>query len=408
MKRPGLLFVMNDLRPGGAEMFVIRLAQFMQQKFDIYIYSCFPENDNVDFIGQFKAAVPFTSIPHPNETLPAWRETTYWKLNAIATLLGYQGLYVKLRAKDRKRHFDRELKVRNIRVINSSSSHSDGFAVNFLKQAFKIPVVISVHSAYNRENWGPEDKQESFFAKAAGILLGADALLYTADHNMEIMQKIPSLKKVRVEKVYLGYVPKTVTVTRSDLGWPADAMVITMMARGIPEKGWQHAIEAFTLLQKHYANCLLILISTETEHIRLLREQHASNLQIHFVGYVADPSDILQNSNCTILPSHYPESLPYAITESLAYGTPVFATPVAEIPKMLQTDEGIAGGIIPLTPFGVADSAYLSQQLYEMAKDGAHREEMRRLAHLAFQKFSMSHCGGRYLEIFTELMDGSH
>jgi glycosyltransferase involved in cell wall biosynthesis len=405
MRKAGLLFVMNEIRPGGAEMFVIRLAKFMQADFNIYVYSCFPENDDPDFVAQFQATVPFEFLPHPDEHIPGWRESLYWKLNAIAALFGSEGLYVRLRKRDRVRHFAHALRSRNIRAVNSSASHSDSFAVNFLKRHFGIPAVISMHSAYNKEVWGEEAQWSSFFSMAASILCHADALLYTADHNLDILAHLPSLDHVLVEKVYLGYDPHKVVMTRSDLGWPEDAFVITMMARGIPEKGWEQALDAFVLLRERGVNAQLNLIHTDSAHMEELRSRCARQSDVRFMGFVSDPSALLANSDCTILPSHFPESLPYAITESLAYGTPVFATPIAEIPQMLETSHGMAGGIIPLKE-GKADPQILAEQLLRAATDHEHLRQMRTLAGQAFKKFSMEHCGDRYRHVFNKLMHG--
>lgn len=406
MKRPGLLFVMNEIRPGGAEMFVIRLAKFMQPHFDIHVYSCFPENDDPDYVAQFREAVPFEFLPHADAHLPAWREQLYWKLNAVADLLGVKGLYARLRKRDRVRYFVKAIQARNIVVVNSSASHSDGFAVNFLKRYCGIPAVISVHSAYNRENWGGPGRQEAFFRAVRPILHGADALLYTADHNLDILKHLPPPPQVLVEKVYLGYEPQEVTQTRTDLGWPEGAFVVAMMARGIPEKGWQQAIDAFLMLQEARKNCMLVLIHTDTDYIRELKQRYRPHEDIVFAGFLSDPSAVLHHADCTMLPSHYPESLPYAITESLAYGTPVLATPVAEIPQMLQTPSGVAGALIPFDAEGRADAHVLGTELVRAATDPDVMEQWEVNAGHAFQKFSMEHCGGRYRELFNTLIDG--
>lgn len=401
------MFILNEIRPGGAEMFVIRLAHYMQDDFNIYVYSCFPKNDAPEFVAQFHEAVNFESFPHPNGILPSWREFLYWKLNALANMLGKKGLYTKLRALERKWHFSKELRKRNIRVVNSSATHSDNFAVNYIKRHFHIPAVVAMHSAYNREHWGVAPNDADFFRTTHSIFNGADALLYTADHNIEIMHHMPPLDRViLVEKVYLGYEPKVVVAKRSDLGWPDDAFVVTMMARGIAEKGWEQALHAFCVLLESHANSLLVLIHTDTEHMDSLKEQYALEGRIRFMGYVADPSAILKHSDCSILPTHYPDSLPYAITESLAYGTPVFATPVAEIPQMLETEEGLAGGLIPFTAEGVANADVLATYMAKAASDKVHLELLRHRAKLAFRKFSMTQCGGRYMEVFKQLIDG--
>jgi len=404
MSKPGILFVVNEIRPGGAEMFVIRLAKFLQAEYNIYVFSCFTENDDPSFVAQFQATVPFQFLPHPKKNIPEWREFLYWKMNAIAAMFGKSGLYVRLRKADRIRHFRHELKKRNIRIVNSSASHSDGFAVNFIKKHFSIPAVISVHSAYNSENWGDLKDKHEFSQGVKSMLTGADALLFTANHNLEILKHIPLPSNILVEKVYLGYEPQLVTQTRLELNWPKDAFVITMMARGIPEKGWEEALNAFTILVNRHPNSLLVLIHTDTDYITNLKHRFSHEPRIHFQGFMSDPSGILKNSNCTILPSHYPESLPYAITESLAYGIPVFATAIAEIPNMLENADGMAGAIIPFKD-GKADANVLANQLFHAATDLDYSRNLQKLAHQSFKKFSMAQCGNRYREIFQQLIN---
>ena len=53
MKRPGLLFVINDIRPGGAEMFMFRLAAYLQDSFSIFILSLSPDQDDDGKTGFF-------------------------------------------------------------------------------------------------------------------------------------------------------------------------------------------------------------------------------------------------------------------------------------------------------------------------------------------------------------------
>lgn len=406
MRRPGLLFVMNDLRPGGAEMFVIRLAKYLQNDFDIHVYSCFPEMDDPDFEQQFRDEVSFIRFPNPPDTLSPWKEFLYWKLNAMAALFGIKGLYVKLKERNRKRHFRKQIREKNIQVINSSSSHSDGFAVNYLKKHFNIPAVVTMHSAYNKENWGDQTHHEKFFSTSRLILENASAILYTADANAVIFNRLEKYAGVTPKKVYLGYVPKKTALSRLEMAIPEDAFVVTMMARGIEEKGWQQALNAFDQLLLSRPNSYLFLIHTETEHIAYLRAKWAHDSRIRFEGYVADPSGILSNSDCTILPSHFPESLPYAITESLAYGIPVFATEIAEIPQMLNTPIGIAGELIPFAKDGVADSEALAQLLTRASLDSEYLNRMKQVAHQAFQRFTMDECGNQYELVFRELMNG--
>lgn len=406
MKKPGILFVMNTLRPGGAEMFVLRLAKYLSSSFDIHIYSCLSHQDSPEFIGQFENTVRVQWLNDIPAELPKWKEWLFWKSNALASVIGIQGFYSKLKQNERKRYFQRELKNRNIKIINSSETHSDAFAINYLKHHFGIPVVVTLHSAYNKENWGVGDFQKRFFENALNVLGGADSILYTAEANLEIFKQLRNYSGPQPEKVYLGYVPIKTHSIRADLGIPKDAFVVSMMARGIPEKGWQQAIEAFFELLKQVPNSYLLLIHTDTPFLSDLKNKYATTEQIQFLGYLENPANVLASSDCSILPSHFPESLPYAITESLACGTPVFATPIAEIPEMLKTNIGFAGNLIPFNSDNVADSKKLAELLVELASSTSLRKELRQRAEKAFQKFSMEACGSRYKRQFDILVDG--
>ena len=177
-----------------------------------------------------------------------------------------------------------------------------------------------------------------------------------------------------------------------------------MMARGIREKGWIEAIKAFKLLQMVREDSYLILISTESEHIKTLKIQNQANKNIIFIGYQADPSAILYSSNCMVLPSYFPESLPYTITESLACSKPVLACPIAEIPAMLNVNDQIAGYLIPLDNEGVANVDILAEKLIELATNSIVLQEKEMLSNQAFQKFSMEICGSYYKSKLLDIM----
>jgi glycosyltransferase involved in cell wall biosynthesis len=406
MKKPGLLFVINDLRPGGAEMFWVRLGAYVQEDFDIHILSLNPERDDPNFVDMMHQNLVFSQVPFPVPEPSGIRSWLYWKLNAIATLFGREGFYVKLRDRYKRNVLGKEMKRRNIRIINTSSSSSDSFSVHYLKKNFGIPAVITMHSSYNEECWDDFGSRERLIQTATGIFEGADHIFYTADHNIRIFSLLESLKIPKPEKVYLGYAPASVSVSRADLSIPEKAFVITMMARGIEEKGWQCLLNAFERLQTVRQESLLILIHTDTDYMKDLKIRYAENAAVRFCGYVADPSAILYHSDCSVLPSHFPESLPYAVIESLAAGTPVFATPVAEIPEMLRSDSGVAGGLVPFHADGKADADVLTGYLIRAATDTEQLANWKASAKQAFRKFSMEVCGEHYKMVFFELING--
>lgn len=404
-KKKGILFVINDLRPGGAEMFLLRLAQYLSKDFNIYIYCLFPKNNDLTFLKLFKDTLDFKFVVDaPNELAP-FKEKMYWKINALGNMFGVKGIYTLLKKKRNRKYIHSQIKKYNISVINSSGISSDYRSINYFKNNFDIPVVLTMHSDYNKEFWNfGERKEEDFVKLAEGILSNADRILYTADHNMEIFNRFKNYRGTAPEKCYLGFTPGFKKNIRAEMNIPENAFVIVMMARGIKEKGWEEAINAFKMLQKINANSFLILIATETDYILQLKKDNEPNKNIIFKEYQSEPSAFLYSSNCMVLPSYFPESLPYALIESLACSKPVFACPIAEIPNMLTTDNGIAGELIPINGEGKADHLFLADKLIELAKNPLQQKQKEALAIKAFEKFSMEKCGDFYKKRIMEVI----
>lgn len=409
MKRPGLLFVINDIRPGGAEMFMFRLAAYLQDSFSIFILSLSPDQDDEHFVGQFTANQKFERLRLPRLKEDSLKNRLFWKLNAIAFRFGYAGLYRKLRTWEEQRLFGQCLKNRNIRAVNSSSSRSDAFSARVLKNKFGVPLIITMHSSYNPDCWNDFGSSKQLKETCNEIFTAADHVFYTADENILIFKELNLNLSIQPEKCYLGYhPPETNGLTfPQDLGIPSSAPLFCMMARGIPEKGWDCAISAFLMLMQEVPDAHLILISTETEHIAELRGNSLPHPNIHFLGFQPFPAPLLARATATLLPSHFAESLPYAIIESLAVGTPVFATPIAEIPQMLESHLGSAGATIPLDGRGRA----IEQELFRLLKVACTQPDQlalwKQAAKSAFEeKFSMQVCGDRYKTRITTVIDG--
>jgi glycosyltransferase involved in cell wall biosynthesis len=405
--RKGLLFVINALEPGGAEMFLVRLAEHLQQHFDIHVLSLFPEKDDLAFITMMQERFTFQLMPRNPKPIDSRTDYVFWKLNAIAFHLGSKGLYARLMKMRRDAHLRNELRKRKISAINSSSSTSDHFAVHQLKRLSGIPVLITMHSSYNPEVWPSiEPDRKDFFDMAKSIFDKADSILYTANRNIEIFQKFNNYCGPKPEKQYMGYeAPLSFSNIRQEYGIGSSDFLISMVARGAREKGWIEAITAFRQLRIMHPNAWLILVCPFTEHILELKRTVSQDEQIIFTGYMSNPIEVMCSSDCTILPSHYPESLPYSIIESLGAGRPVFATPIAEIPIMLETSEGMAGALISLNKDGLASIPELTDELFKAATDKAYLTALQNRSKLAFVKFSMAHCGNHYKEALQHLIN---
>lgn len=405
MKRPGILLVLNSLETGGAEIFAMRLARFLCKDFRVFVVTVFEEQNDPQFTSYFlkesgAVHLPFYSGPS------AFTDWLFWKINALGYHLKSYGLHRKLLAYHQQRYWSKVIRTNGIELCNSHLFASELFVLRHLLLSCPyLKWVVTIHSSYNQEAYSEFSKEvkEQFFQDVRTIFTSADHAFCVAEHNKSLLKELKI--DIDPETVYLGYQPPTdYDDVRSEYGIPKNAFLIAMVARGCREKGWMEALAAFRLLRKKHNHTWLVLTCPETEHINELKTINQDQEGVVFTGYVSNPSSIMRSADCVVLPTHFPESLPYSIIEAFGAGRPVIATPIAEIPQMLQTPEGLAGHLLPFTSQGVADHEKLAELLELWVADPSELEAAKSRSQLAFMKFSMEHCGGRYRHVFKELL----
>lgn len=393
-----ILFVINSIEPGGAEVFLLRFAKALKEKGNnVFVLPLRPQQTNNDFLNLFaQAKIPILRIyEQPNK----FKELLFWKINAFCSLFGRKGQYVKLRKWDKKKYYQKILSKNKIQIINSHLFEADFFAVNHLKKYASIPVVITMHSSYNELAIKKQENAQKYIDSAESIFQKANFITYLTQENLYIFDRFKNKINTHLQKVYLGY-QKPDNLSKSF----NKEFTFGMIGRGIPEKGWEFAIQAFEKLQNNYSNIRLVLICPLTDYIQELKTKYASNLNIEFTGYVAQPENYLMNFDLSLLPS-CGESLPVSIIESLAFGIPVVASNVGEISNMLKTEDGaIAGKILNLLELGKVDINELTESMETYLIDKQRLENDKKTAFKAAEKFSMEQCVTNYTTIFKSVI----
>lgn len=403
-KKPGLLFIINELATGGAETYLVRLAEKLQIDFTISVLTFMSYNNDDAFIKMMRGRVNFSLIEYPLQNPKGFRNWLFWKINALFSKFGKKGLYVKLRDRYKRIQLRKKLRKENVQVVMTSSGSSDYFSAHYIKKHYNIPIVLTMHSSYNKENWCSLVSEQKFFNWAQSIFEKVDYIFYTADYNYNIFNQIDCANIPKREKLHMGYEPKIAHSIRKDYSIPEDAFVCTMFARGIPEKGWGEALIAFSKFLKIYPNSYFFALAPNTEYMQSLQQTYSDNSHIIFTGYVSEPEHYIYSSDCTMLPSYFPESLPNSVIESLAYGKPILVTDVADTTKMIQHKDKQAGFIIPFTSEKKADVNNIFEKLVFLAENPQVLHEKQEIAQCAFQKFSLEKSVTRYKEIFDGLL----
>ncbi len=253
----------------------------------------------------------------------------------------------------------------------------------------------TIHGDYLRHHSTPENERkiDGLEGKFRDIWDSLNGMVCITDHqivffNQELKVDVP------LRKIYNGFSKKTANHLKSD-----DVFKIGMVSRGIKEKGWKQACEAFVLAE--IPNSELLLIG-ESDYLLELKDAYRTTPEIKFLGYQAEPQKLIGAFDLGLLPSYYgSESLPTVVIEYLNAGVPVIATKIGEVRNMLTTDSGLAGAIIELEN-GVCPPEKLSEQMRMFWSNQSMFIQLKENARLASQKFGVEQCVTNYLEFYKD------
>lgn len=397
-----ILFVINSLEPGGAEVFVQRLCIALKKRnHKVYIMPMYAEKTNKEFASLFSKHTISILSRYTNPS--RFKEWLFWKINAIAHLTGKLGMYSVLRDKDAEQYYKKLAKKYAINVIHSHLFSADYFAVSVLKQATGLPVITTLHGCYDQFLL-PEFVEGNYINQVSTICEKIDYITYVAEKNIEIFQLPQITYRCPIEKVYLGY-EKTETYPK--LKFSSQEFVFGMVGRGIKEKGWKLAIEAFVALQKQHTSCKLILICPITPYIQELQHLYSTNSNIIFTGYVKNPEEYIQSFSIGLLPSYFSgESQPVVIAEMLSFTIPIIATNIGEIAEMLDAGNNKkAGFLLSRNTDGLPNTAELQTYMEQYICDDSLFQEHKSYAIQAAHKFSIDVCVQKFEAIYSKLVN---
>jgi len=197
----------------------------------------------------------------------------------------------------------------------------------------------------------------------------------------------PKLKLANPEVIHNG-IPydeflKTYPNAKSELGLPADKLIITMIGRINPGKGQFFFLEMATKISKTFPSCHFALVGDPfpgyehiQDEIRMTIMEKGLKENVTDLGFRTDIPKVLAASDIFVLPSILPDSFPTVILEAMASGKPIVATRSGGATEMVQ--DGKTGFLIPVGDVdkGVHALSILienKEMLLEMGKAGRIR-----------------------------------
>jgi glycosyltransferase involved in cell wall biosynthesis len=125
---------------------------------------------------------------------------------------------------------------------------------------------------------------------------------------------------------------------------------ILFLGRAAPEKGWRRAIEAAKLAGEHLVSAVKIAHPTEQEewekNIKPILPKDWTLL-----GEISQEEkvDLLRRAKAVLFPIDWPEPFGLVMTEAMACGTPVIATPRGSVPEVIV--DGVTGWIVSVEKY---------------------------------------------------------
>lgn len=386
-----ILLVTETLTAGGAETFVVRMANALAAMHNVTIAVMIGELTNPALAAQTDPAVLIEQLRHPALRL-------LLKLDGLARRFGIDFSLVRL--------IQRRWLTRLIRREEPDIAHSHLFKADRLVTESRdvrpsMRHVITLHGDYAPFLSGLADPQMLKLRQWMATILGrADVIVaICAEQQDFIRDRFPN-EYGKSALIYNGFEPWRRPA--EPLSQPARPLQFGMASRGVKLKGWSKAIAAFG--QQAPGSAELILIG-EGAYLTELQAGHLP-LGIRFVGFSDNPVDWIDQCDVCLLPSEFPhESLPTAVMEYLFCAKPVIATDVGEIATMIRAPNGELAGTLLVFEDGQISVEDLSAAMQSYLDDPDLRRRHAALAPAAFVKFDMGTCAAAYARLYAEAVE---
>ncbi len=362
--KKNIMFIIPDMEIGGGQTLVIRLANYFSKFHNVYLYNARP-----------------------------WlcEDRVYNMISDKVHILDSKGDPNQLREFVIAYHID---------TINDHIWWSDKIAYKAVSD-LDTKIVLSMHGCYEALMQHP-DWDEEFDILAPDILNRANNIIYATDKNKRIFSRIPVEEKSH--KIYYGYELESIPIAvKESLNMEQDSFVFGLVARGIKEKGFGEAVEAFKILKKQTKRNIDLVLVGNGPYIDGLKKENLNERNIHFLDSLKKPSEWIgwvKIFDCGLLPTYYiSETLPNSVIEYLAYNVPVISTDIGDIKYMLESEEAKAGILLNLH-HGIVEVKELAEAMLTMLIDQERYMEYKKGTKELFSQFDIKNFAERYYSLF--------
>ena len=125
---------------------------------------------------------------------------------------------------------------------------------------------------------------------------------------------------------------------------------VLFLGRAAPEKGWRRAIDTAKLAGERLVSAVKIAHPTEEqEWEENIEPVLPSDFEVMGEITQEEKVDLLRRAKAVLFPIDWPEPFGLVMTEAMACGTPVIATPRGSVPEVI--DDGVTGWIVDVEDY---------------------------------------------------------
>jgi glycosyltransferase involved in cell wall biosynthesis len=189
---------------------------------------------------------------------------------------------------------------------------------------------------------------------------------------------------------------------RRELGIPADAWVIGLVANLRPQKNHEALLRALAKLRPAVPEAWLVLVGDWERRpvLEALADTLGIRDRVRFLGCRLDVPELYPVFDVYCLPSHY-EGMPLTVLEAMSAGKPVVATRVVGIREIIV--DGETGLLVPPD-----DPAALAQALLRVRRDAALGQRLAAAARTYVHAHGrLEDMVERYADLYAHVLAGS-
>lgn len=360
-RRPNIVMAVYALAAGGGETFPIMLANLLQDRgYAVTLLNCKEKTTEPGVQRMLQGSIPLLEL-------------------------------------DRIELADEVFTDMGVELAHSHHAWVDVSLAMFLLTNQDVRQIVTMHGMYEMMT------QTQLQTLMPLLKRRIDRFVYTAVKNLA-----PFSPEFRQEKGFCkidNALPLTdiTPISRVELHVGADDFVLCLVARAIPEKGWEEAVDSVGWANARSNRKVHLLLIGDGPELDRLKSQPPHEF-VHFLGFRSNIRDYFATSDLGFLPSRFKgECSPLVVIDCLLSGKPVLASDIGEIRHMLDSAEGLAGELFDLEEWEIRVKA-VGQIILTLANDPLAYQRLLRCVPLAAAKFEACTMVDKYEGIYREVL----